>query len=444
MKDAIPEPARLRDRHDQPNLVERIAGQAARDSAEPAPLSPIAMARIAARIRARRAGKVSRASLSWALVMGAFLLGIATAASAAHLDLVPRWLVRIMRSAPNPPSIPSTPPPAKRRSAARREEATRVVAPALAEKQEDPPTAALTSGPIAAAPIEAQDGPGQMAEASRLAAEPSPTHRISRSRARRARDLAMLVEGQASASVSPGPSAAPATTEPTRLPPAINPDAEPPQPAAPSPSPPNRTGEGPSISASSREATPGRTSAPASLPANAEGSPAVAAPLAPVEKPPIPPAAAAPSSPPQTAGILKEIVRALRVEHAPSRALALLDKHASELAGQAFAEESLLLRVEAMMGLGERAAVLRLLDRTSMTELGVSRALLITRGELRAAANRCAEATGDFDLVLAESRRPPKPALLGRARCKEKLGDPAGAQADFDRYRREFHENPPR
>jgi hypothetical protein len=47
-------------------------------------------------------------------------------------------------------------------------------------------------------------------------------------------------------------------------------------------------------------------------------------------------------------------------------------------------------------------------------------------------------------LVLAESRRPPKPALLGRARCKQKLGDLAGAQADFDRYRHEFPRDPMR
>jgi hypothetical protein len=41
-----------------------------------------------------------------------------------------------------------------------------------------------------------------------------------------------------------------------------------------------------------------------------------------------------------------------------------------------------------------------------------------------------------------EARRPPKQALLGRARCKQKLGDPAGASADFERYRREFPGDP--
>ena len=124
-------------------------------------------------------------------------------------------------------------------------------------------------------------------------------------------------------------------------------------------------------------------------------------------------------------------------------ALALLDRYASELAGNAFAEESLLLRVEAMLALGQRTSVLHLLDRTSLIDVAASRGLLITRGELRAAANRCAESISDFDLVLTEARRPPKKALLGRALCRQKLGDTAGAAADFDRLRREFPDDPP-
>jgi hypothetical protein len=74
--------------------------------------------------------------------------------------------------------------------------------------------------------------------------------------------------------------------------------------------------------------------------------------------------------------------------------------------------------------------------------VAASRGLLITRGELRAAANRCAEGIGDFDLVLIEARRPPKKALLGRALCKQKLGDAAGAAADFERFRHEFPDDP--
>lgn len=132
------------------------------------------------------------------------------------------------------------------------------------------------------------------------------------------------------------------------------------------------------------------------------------------------------------------MVHALRVERSAGAALALLDRYAGDLAGNAFAEEALLLRVEAMLALDQRGQVLRLLDGMSLNDVAAARALLVTRGELRAAANRCAEGIADFDLVLAEARRPPKQALLGRARCKQKLGDEAGAQVDFDRYRRQL------
>jgi hypothetical protein len=140
----------------------------------------------------------------------------------------------------------------------------------------------------------------------------------------------------------------------------------------------------------------------------------------------------------QIARYLKEIVQVLRVEHAPAQAVVLLDRYAGALAGAAFAEEALLLRVEAMLALGQRDAVLRLLDGASLTDVAAAHALLVTRGELRAAAHRCAEGIGDFDLVLAEAPRPPKRALLGRAHCRDKLGDSAGAKADRERYRREF------
>jgi len=136
-------------------------------------------------------------------------------------------------------------------------------------------------------------------------------------------------------------------------------------------------------------------------------------------------------------------VRALRVEHSPRQALALLDQYTSDPSDSSFAEEVLLLRVEAMMGLGQRDAVLRLLDGISLTDVAASRVLLVTRGELRAAAGRCEEGIGDFDLALAEARRPPKQALLGRALCRQKLGDTVGAKADLDRVRREYPGAPP-
>jgi hypothetical protein len=165
-----------------------------------------------------------------------------------------------------------------------------------------------------------------------------------------------------------------------------------------------------------------------------------------VSQAPSPPVFAAPNPSPkdpsfqaganQTARHLKQVIQALRVDHSPKNALALLDRHRIELDRSAFHGEALVLRVETLLSLGQRKEVLRLLDGTPLTDVVASQALLVTRGELRAAANRCAEGIGDFDLVIAVTRRPPKQALLGRASCREKLGDHVGAQADLDRARR--------
>jgi hypothetical protein len=143
-----------------------------------------------------------------------------------------------------------------------------------------------------------------------------------------------------------------------------------------------------------------------------------------------------------TAQYLSEAIHALRVERSPGTALFLLDRHATQLGKSAFAHEALLLRVEAMLALGRKTEVLRLLDSTSLTDVAASRSLLVTRGELRAAANRCADGIGDFDWVLAGSKQADRQALFGRAVCRKKLGDSAGARADAQRYRHEFPADP--
>lgn len=415
MKDAISEPSRLRDRHDQPDLVERIAGQAARDTVEPTPLARIVIARIAARIDARRDRGHRLPSLSWPLVIGAFLLGIVTAASAAHLDLLPRWLNHIVPGAAKHPPYQAAPAASRRRAPAQKQAPTSLATSATDEKPQTPP-----------------------------APEPMLNHRVSEPVPHRTQRMAMLADRPAAPSPPPTPRPAPHVARPTDSAGAGNAFARRPESAVPSPWPSAGPAEEPSVSARSPEPRPDPSPGSVFPAKGPSDSPRITAPGLPAAPAAMPASATSASASSQTASLLKEIVRALRVERAPRRALALLDQHGGRLAGQAFAEESLLLRVEAMLALGDRAAVLRLLDRTSLTDLSVSSTLLITRGELRAAANRCAEGVGDFDLVLAESRRPPKPALLGRARCKQKLGDLAGAQADFDRYRHEFPRDPMR
>jgi hypothetical protein len=146
--------------------------------------------------------------------------------------------------------------------------------------------------------------------------------------------------------------------------------------------------------------------------------------------------------PPQakkTAGqYLSETVRLLRTEHAPAEALRFLDGHHGELERGGLAHEALILRVEALLALDRRQEVLRLLDRASLTDVAASRALLVTRGQLRAAANRCGDGLGDFDLVLARSAQTDRQALIGRALCRKRLGDGPGSTADLQRLRAEF------
>lgn len=131
---------------------------------------------------------------------------------------------------------------------------------------------------------------------------------------------------------------------------------------------------------------------------------------------------AAPAPAEHGAGPLKHLsaaVRALRAEHSPEAALALLDRYASELEKSTVRHEALLLRVEAMLKLERRSEVLSLLDDASLAGVAASRTLLLTRGELRASAGRCAEAVTDFDLVLAQTQGHNKRALAGIAKCKK-------------------------
>jgi hypothetical protein len=128
----------------------------------------------------------------------------------------------------------------------------------------------------------------------------------------------------------------------------------------------------------------------------------------------------------------------LRTNHAPGAALALLDRHAAELKQSAFVHEAMLLRVEALLSLKRSDEALDLLDGKPLSNVAASRALLLTRAELRAAAGRCTDSLSDFDLLLARAQRPDEQALYGRAVCRSRTGDRLGAQADLQLYQRQF------
>ena len=142
------------------------------------------------------------------------------------------------------------------------------------------------------------------------------------------------------------------------------------------------------------------------------------------------------------AKVLADAIRLVRTDRQPALALALLDRQATRLDASPYRHEALLVRVESLLVLKRDADLLRLLDGTPLDDVAASRTLLSTRGRLRAAAQRCAEALADFDRVLAEPGRKDKQALLGRAHCRETMGDTQGAQADRERYRQESPATP--
>jgi hypothetical protein len=444
MSDLLEGPPRLKEQYDQTNLAERIAGQVARNLPAPRLLSEPALARIASRIDWDGPAAQPHHRGSWVFATVAFLLGVGTTASAMHLDILRTWLAGTVRQESRfELHQHASPVVAKRTPAAAEGQAV----------QEEPASQALAEPPPALDP--SQSGPSARPEAPPRLAEPQPEL------------SARLGEGQAVPTRAPGntrtnrkPSFAKeahAGSAPTART-ASSPLAMPPSPATTSqPLSPPPGAPLPLLPLVTPPNTVDKTAAPA------EGSAAgVNAPLAyvdrhqaPVSPPPIetkptnqtpsPTEQPSPAKPTPSASdaqnaskYLTQAMQAFRVGHSPKTALSILDSHATELAKAAFAHEATLLRVDVLLALRRPTEALRLLDGMSLTAVPASWTLLVTRGELRAAINRCAEGIGDFDLVLAQAGRPPKRALFGRAICRQRLGDRAGAAADIERYRREF------
>ena len=389
MSDLLPDPPRWKERQGQSNLAEREAGRAIRFMRTPEPLPAVQLTRIAAHIRATR----PRRRAFWLTATAVLLFGSATVASAAHLNVLPGWLTRIVKPRPAETA------PRKRAALG----PSRKIPASATERAPTRPE--MTSQPVPPPPAHGQP-----------AHEAPPAHPSSAS---------TIGVGSATGSAST-PSATP---KPVRKP--IETVAL------------ERSAKSPSqTSGPLRPGTPGIEPAPmVADPTVSTRSPVTQVAL--LEEP-TPPAKAAPEAG-GTQGVarfLSEAIHALRVEHSPGRALFLLDRHATQLGKSAFAHEALLLRVEAMLALHRGDEVLQLLDGAALTDVAASRSLLVTRGELRAKANRCADGLGDFDLVLAKSKQADRQALFGRALCRKKLGDRMGAQADVERYRREFPTDP--
>jgi tetratricopeptide (TPR) repeat protein len=186
-------------------------------------------------------------------------------------------------------------------------------------------------------------------------------------------------------------------------------------------------GRGALVDETIRAATEAPTEPPATNP------PAVEAPA--VMAPP-PPSALAEES-----ALLERALRVLRQENDPRGALALFDEHARRFASGPLSVEERVGRIEALLQLGQREQALALLDPMTLPSTGPRRDMLVTRGELRAGAGRCAEALIDFGLALTSDERSDaaaERALYGRASCRARLGDAEGARADLTSYLTRF------
>jgi hypothetical protein len=396
MSDALRDPLRWKDDVEHGDVTLRAVGRAIRCARAVPPRRAPSFERVFARIRSSRSPR----RLAWVVVTAAFLLGLATAASAARLDLLPSWLTGMLKAKPHLPAREQRPPRARVSST---KPAT--ISPQAAD-QSPVQSSVVPSGTSATL---GADGTREGREA-RL---PTSTRKVAVID-RNQREVAAAAPGTGSRTLSEA-TLSPSVPEPPPIPTEVLAPKDPSSATSPTP-------------------VPGAWPLPVQAYLAAE-SPTRSTAIAPVAIPP--------SQAKKTAGqYLSETVRLLRAERLPAEALRFLDRHKGELELGGFAHEALILRAEALLAQGRRQEVLRLLDGASLTDVAASRALLVTRGQLRAEANRCGDGIGDFDLVLARSRQTDRQALVGRALCRKRLGDGLGSKADVQRLLGEFPGQP--
>jgi tetratricopeptide (TPR) repeat protein len=172
------------------------------------------------------------------------------------------------------------------------------------------------------------------------------------------------------------------------------------------------------------------------------------APARPAASPPprfIAPAPPLPSAPPAPvaveslaaeARLLGAAVRALRQEDNPAKALALLDDFSVRFPRGSLGAEATLARIDSLGRLGRDRERLEVLDRLRFSGMPHARELRVLRGELRLRTGRVQAAADDFEIALGEGPADQlgERALYGRASCRSRQGDDAGARADLRLY----------
>lgn len=164
--------------------------------------------------------------------------------------------------------------------------------------------------------------------------------------------------------------------------------------------------------------------------------------LASVSPPPFPSqSTSARDDGPSESQVIVIALKKLRQNHDARGALEALDRHRAAFPNGHLGTEAELIRVEALLALGERAAALRWLDENAaIGQSPRSRELLVLRGELRASANRCSEAVGDLGRTISVTPVDSldERALFARASCLSRLHQFAAARRDLEQYLARF------
>jgi hypothetical protein len=136
---------------------------------------------------------------------------------------------------------------------------------------------------------------------------------------------------------------------------------------------------------------------------------------------------------------LVEAIRCLRSDHDARRALALLDTVQRPGAASTFTDEIALVRIEALLDIGDRRAALAALDSLSLPDVPRGEELVVLRGDLRAEAKRWSAAIVDYTsgTVSATSQLVER-SLFGRANCRLAAGELSLARSDLRDYLQRF------
>jgi hypothetical protein len=156
------------------------------------------------------------------------------------------------------------------------------------------------------------------------------------------------------------------------------------------------------------------------------------------------PATPPPTTPPATidsegtlgaeSRLLAAALHQLRTQRDPKAALVALDRYDAEFPHGALQREARRARIEALLASDHKREALAVLDTAA-----IGTDLTVLRGELRLEVGRVDDAAHDFEAaLLGKTDAIEERALYGRAACRVRLGDRAGARSDLDDYLRRF------